>query len=134
MEGGLCCVEEHGKSLNCLLCLGRFWKERLLHSDTFLHQHRQARGLRRGLSDTRKSDLYIPAEFLQRRRLGAKNPDFKIWHVQTLRSFCFFLAPHLRSGSGRARRACPETPDIWPTPLYCRGMYTRYTSFYYFNI
>ena len=30
----------------------------------------QARGLRRGLSDTRKSDLYIPAEFLQRRRLG----------------------------------------------------------------
>ena len=33
----------------------------------------------------------------------------------------FFLAPHLRSGSGRARRACPETPDILPTPLNYPG-------------
>ena len=63
-----------------------------------------------------------------KREGGVKNPDFKIWHVRTLRSFCLFLAPHLRSGSGRARRACPETPDIWPTPLYCPGVHpTPYT-------
>ena len=43
--------------------------------------------------------------------------------------FCVFVAGWrhaLRSGSGRARRACPETPDTWPTPL-------NYPDIYYMN-